>query len=87
MEKLSGVSTGYFFSWKAVDEPDLSHYRVYEKTFWKTEVVPGLERITAPSIAFKTSLGKGKTKTYLVTAVDQDGLESDYSAEIVVTGN
>jgi hypothetical protein len=74
-------------TWKAVDEPDLSHYRVYEKTFWKTEVVPGLERITAPSIAFKTSIGKGKTKTYLVTAVDQDGLESDYSAEIVVTGN
>jgi hypothetical protein len=74
-------------TWGAVDAPDLAHYKVYEKTFWKTEGVPGLDRITEPSVMFKATLGKGKSKTYLVTAVDQDGLESGYSAEIVVTGN
>ena len=74
-------------TWEAVDEPDLAHYKVYEKTFWTTEGVPGLDRITEPSVTFKATLGKGKSKTYLVTAVDRDGLESGYSAEIVVTGN
>jgi hypothetical protein len=73
-------------TWDGVDKQDLSHYKVYEKTFWRTEGVPGLDRITSSSVTFRTALGKGKNKTYLVTAVDQDGLESDYSAEIVVTG-
>lgn len=50
------------------------------------EVFAGLDKITSPSVTFKTTLDKGKKKTYHVTAVDQDGLESGYSPEIVVTG-
>ncbi|MDO9558956.1 MAG: hypothetical protein Q7I89_04630 [Syntrophales bacterium] len=74
-------------TWKPAGEADLAYYKIYEKSFWQTEVVPGLDRVTAPSVTFKTTLDKGKKKTYMVTAVDRDGLESDYSLEIIVTGN
>jgi fibronectin type 3 domain-containing protein len=73
-------------TWKPGAEPDIAYYKIYEKSFWGAEAVPGLEKITSPSVTFKMALDKGKKKTYLVTAVDQDGLESDYSQEIVVTG-
>jgi fibronectin type 3 domain-containing protein len=73
-------------TWKPGREADIAYYKVYEKTFWQTETVAGLDKITAPSVTFKTPLDKGKIKTYLVTAVDRDGLESGYSPEIVVIG-
>jgi fibronectin type 3 domain-containing protein len=73
-------------AWNPGDESDIAHYRIYEKRFWTTGAVPGLNHTTSPSVAFNTTLDKGKKKTYLVTAVDRDGLESDYSPEIVVTG-
>jgi len=68
-------------------ETYVAYYRVYEKSFWQTEAVPGLERVTTPAVTFKTNLDKGKKKTYLITTVDRDGLESDHSLEIIVTGN
>jgi hypothetical protein len=88
-EILTGEYSGgtVALAWKPVAEKDLAHYKVYEKTFWKTDVVPGLERVTPASVQFKTVIDKGKKKTYVVTAVDQDGLESEYSTEVVVTGN
>lgn len=69
-------------SWKAAIEPDVTHYVVFEKGFF------GLEKI---DIAKKTtfsdsSLAKGKNKTYAVTSVDRDGLESEPSDEVTVTG-
>jgi hypothetical protein len=74
-------------TWNPAGEADVAYYRVYEKSFWQTEAVPGLERVTAPPVTFKTNLEKGKEKTYLVTTVDRDGLESDHGPEIIVTGN
>ncbi len=74
-------------TWNPAGEADLAYYKIYEKSFWQTEVVPGLDRVTASSVTFKTTLDKGKKKTYLVMAVDRDGLESDYSLETIVTGN
>jgi fibronectin type 3 domain-containing protein/TolB-like protein len=73
-------------TWKPGREADIAYYKIYEKTFWQTEAVAGLDKITSPSVTFKTTLDKGKNKTYLVTVVDRDGLESGYSPEIVVTG-
>jgi fibronectin type 3 domain-containing protein len=73
-------------AWKPGGEPDIAYYRIYQKTFWGAEAVPGLDNKSSTSVTFKTTLDKGKKKTYLVTAVDQDGLESGYSPEIVVTG-
>ncbi|MCX5854395.1 MAG: hypothetical protein NTZ24_07460, partial [Deltaproteobacteria bacterium] len=69
-------------AWKAVSESDVTHYVVYEKRFF------GLEKI---DIAKKTTFGeagpaKGKNKTYAVTSVDRDGLESDPSDEVTVVG-
>jgi len=68
--------------WQAGKEPDLSHYTVYEKRFY------GLDRIdAAKSNSFTdTGLAKGKTKTYVVTSVDKDGLESEPSQEVTVVG-
>ena len=73
-------------TWKPGAEPDIAYYKIYEKSFWGAEAVPGLEKITSPSVTFKVALDKEKKKTYLVTAVDRDGLESGYGPEIVVTG-
>jgi len=46
----------------------------------------GADKVTSPSVKFKVVLEKGKKKTYVVTSVDKDGLESEYSQEITVTG-
>lgn len=73
-------------TWNPAGEADVAYYRVYEKSFWQTEAVPGLERVTAPPVTFKANVEKGKEKTYLVTTVDRDGLESDPSMEVIVTG-
>jgi fibronectin type 3 domain-containing protein len=85
--KVSGL-TGDFrdgkveLSWKAAAETDVTHYVVYEKRFF------GVEKI---DVAKKTSfseagLAKGKDKTYAVTSVDKDGLESEPSDEVKVVG-
>lgn len=73
-------------AWKPGGESDIAYYKIYEKTFWRVEAVPGLDNVTSPFVIFKTTLDRGKTKTYLITVVDRDSLESDYSPEIVVTG-
>jgi len=73
-------------TWKPGSEPDIAYYKVYEKSFWKADVVAGMDRITSTSASLKTVIDKGKKKTYLVTAVNKDGLESSYSPEIIITG-
>jgi fibronectin type 3 domain-containing protein/TolB-like protein len=86
-QKLSGL-TGDFregkveLSWKAASEPDVTHYVVYEKRFF------GLGKIDiAKKTTFsETGLAKGKNKTYTVTSVDKDGLESEHSEEVTVVG-
>jgi fibronectin type 3 domain-containing protein/TolB-like protein len=86
-QKPSGL-TGDFrdgkvdLTWKAAIEPDVTHYVVFEKRFF------GLEKIDiAKKTTFSDSgLVKGKNKTYAVTSVDRDGLESDPSDEVTVTG-
>jgi fibronectin type 3 domain-containing protein len=55
---------------------------VYEKRFF------GLEKIDTVKTTQFSEAGpvKGKTKTYAVTAVDKDGLESEPSEEIAISG-
>jgi hypothetical protein len=87
-EQLSGdFQTGSVeLKWRPGPEPDIAYYRIYEKSYWSTETVPGADKVTSPSVKFKVVLEKGKKKTYVVTSVDKDGLESEYSQEITVTG-
>jgi len=68
--------------WDRGREPDIAYYRVYEKKFFGNEKIADEKTITFS----ETSPPKGKTKTYVVTAVDADGLESNPSREISVTG-
>jgi uncharacterized protein len=69
-------------TWQRGSEPDISHYSVYEKRFY------GLDRInTVKANSFtEAGLAKGKSKTYVVTAVDNDDLESEPSQEVTITG-
>ncbi len=69
-------------TWQRGTEPDISYYSVYEKRFY------GLDRINKVKANSFTEAGlaKGKSKTYVVTAVDNDDLESEPSQEVTITG-
>jgi uncharacterized protein len=68
-------------SWSPNRESDISHYVVYEKVFMGTEKIS-----EAKSTNFSDgSIVKGKNKVYVVTAVDNAGLESEISAEFTVS--
>jgi fibronectin type 3 domain-containing protein/TolB-like protein len=71
-----------YLKWDRGREPDIAHYRVYEKKFFGNEIIAD-EKTNAFS---EPSPPKGKAKIYLVTTVDADGLESNPSREISVTG-
>jgi len=68
-------------SWSPNKEADISHYVVYEKKFM------GMEKIAEVKTAHYSdaSIAKEKNKNYVVSAVDQNGLESDISAEFTVS--
>ncbi len=68
-------------TWQRGSEPDIAYYNVYEKRFY------GLEKInTVKANNFtEAGLAKGKSKTYVVIAVDNDGLESEPSQEVTIT--
>jgi fibronectin type 3 domain-containing protein/TolB-like protein len=70
-------------TWQRGSEPDILYYLVYEKRFY------GLEKInTVKENSFsEAGLPKGKSKTYVVTAVDNDNLESEPSQEVTITGS
>ncbi len=67
--------------WRPGAEPDIAHYTVYEKRFFGPEKIATVNeaRYSDPGVA------AGKSKTYVVTATDRDGLESDFSPEVSVT--
>jgi fibronectin type 3 domain-containing protein len=62
-------------------EDDISHYIVYEKVFF------GLEKIAEVKSAnySDSSIVKGKNKNYVVSVVNNSGLESDPSAELTIS--
>ena len=68
--------------WDRGSETDIAQYRVYEKKFFGNEK----EADTKTTTFSETAPPKGKTKTYLITAIDEDGLESNPSREITITG-
>ena len=69
-------------TWQPNEEGDIVHYVVYEKRWY------GTEKITTVKETRFSEAGppKGKKKTYVVTAVDKDGLESDPCPELLVEG-
>ncbi len=68
--------------WEPNEEDDISHYTVYEKRFLGAEKINTLQetRFTEPAPP------RGKSKSYVVTATNKDGLESEPTGEITVTG-
>lgn len=68
-------------SWSPNKETDISHYIVYEKVFM------GVEKIAEAKTTHYSdnSIVKGKNKNYVVSAVDNNGLESEVSAEFTVS--
>lgn len=68
-------------SWKPNQETDISQYIVYEKSFFNLEKMAEVKSTNYTD----SSIVKGKSKTYVVTAVDRDGLEGEPSAELTVS--
>lgn len=76
------IPTKVELGWSPSPEPDISHYVIYSKRFL------GLDRlgISSTTTFSDATLERGKSRTYVVTAVDKDGLESDASAELRLVG-
>jgi len=68
-------------TWSSGREADVSAYVVYEKTFMGVQKIADVKTTRYQD----SSIGKGKNKTYVVSAVDKDGLESDASTELTVS--
>lgn len=62
-----------YLKWQRGGEPGITHYGVYELTGQGKEKIMD---VMAPLFNEKAP-GKGISKVYVITAVDQDGLESD----------
>lgn len=78
-----GIAEGKaVLTWKEAALPDVVHYTVYEKKLF------GMDKIaTVRERGFSEAAPpKGKTKIYLITVTDRDGLESDPGPEITITG-
>jgi fibronectin type 3 domain-containing protein/TolB-like protein len=69
-------------AWKPAAEPDIDYYTVYEKKFFANDKVAAVRE---PKFS-EAPPPKGKTKVYLITTTDRDGLESDPGPEITITG-
>ena len=67
-------------SWSANKEADIDYYVVYEKSFMSAGKIAEVKT----TFYDDATIAKGKNKTYLVTAVDKSGLESERSEEITV---
>jgi fibronectin type 3 domain-containing protein len=57
-------------------------YNLYEKSFFGAQKIGSVKRPEAQL----SDLTPGKKSTYVITAVDDDGLESDPGEPITVTG-
>src|SRR5690606_30648026 len=71
-------------NWTANTETDLASYKVYGGT--GTNPTTLLTAVTSPAVTYThTGLTNGTTYYYRITAVDQAGNESTYSAEVTAT--
>lgn len=68
-------------SWSSNKEANISHYVVYEKVFFGVEKIAQVKSTNYSD----GSIVKGKSKTYVVSAVDNSGLESEISSEFTVS--
>lgn len=71
-------------TWKEGSERDIVGYNIYEKGFFRAE--PITRHVKSTSFIDARPLKKGKERVYMVTVVDADGLESDFSPELTVVG-
>jgi len=67
-----------FLTWKAVNDKDLSHYRIYRRSPPVKEYHLLADNITGNYYKDK-NITKGNVYFYVVTAIDKKGNESEYS--------
>ena len=67
--------------WAKNKESDISHYIVYEKKYFSAEKIAESKSANYTD----STIGKGSEKKYVIKAVDRDGLESEFSAELSVS--
>jgi fibronectin type 3 domain-containing protein len=78
--KASAIPAGLVLGWTANPEPDIVTYKIYMRSFLSNKEVGSTDKI---SFTIDT-LDSDREYTLLVTAVDQDGLESEKSEPITV---
>ena len=67
--------------WAPNKESDISHYIIYEKKYFSAEKI-----VETKSANFTDStIEKGSDRKYVIKAVDSDGLESEFSAELLIS--
>jgi fibronectin type 3 domain-containing protein len=71
-------------SW-AASAPDVSGYRLYRRTASPDVYVPLTTNLQSATNYADLAVSAGQTYFYVVTAVDADNVESDYSDEISAT--
>ncbi len=69
-------------SWDANSEPDLAGYRVYYSLTAQTYTAASSRDVGLKLVTTFDNLEEGKTYYFVVTAYDQAGNESSYSAEV-----
>jgi fibronectin type 3 domain-containing protein len=78
------VGGGADVRWQPNQEKDIVSYTVYEKGFFKPEKL--VADVKQTSYRDARPLKAGKERIYVVTATDRNGLESEFSQEVTVTG-
>jgi hypothetical protein len=78
----SGRGAEVLLTWQPSKEKDIAGYHLLEKGFLGFKKVASVQE-TQYRVE---GLGPGKTRIYAVTAVDRDGLESDPSPPVTVSG-
>ena len=69
-------------TWPVNPEPDIVKYNLYEKGFFGAQKIGSVKR---PEVQL-SDLASGKKSSYVMTAVDRDGLESEPGEPITITG-
>jgi fibronectin type 3 domain-containing protein/TolB-like protein len=67
--------------WVPNKESDISHYIIYEKKYFSAEKIAESKSANYTD----STIEKGSEKKYVIKAVDRDGLESEFSAELSVS--
>ncbi len=78
--EVKGIANGFELKWKPNPEPDIATYKIYMRSFLMDKEIGSTDKVKF----IIDTLKPGHEYTVTLTAVDQDGLESEKSEQITV---